>query len=520
MKKKVTIYTQAYNTKQYLEQCITSVLSQTYSDFEYLLVDNGCTDGSFELMRKFAAMDDRIHLIRFEENQYYPRLKIMEEHASGEYYATLDSDDWWEPDYLEHLVSFLEENDLDLAVTGTLQYLEETQTSRVMRKLQSPLVLTQQQFAQAYPYLWTFPSTVWASVMKRSIAEKIRGKLINNIAQMRYSYGSDTMEMLYYIMECSRIGIDDSALYHYRIHPKSISRLYNPRRFDANVAYYEQIKGFLELHHTFDDFKQGWLQQVHLKSMDDTLRVLADAKLSEDERIAECARITAHPLTPFVLTNDCPERADWYILMWQIVLRAMDSGALSGSESLRRTLERLAPHCWRSIGPENCGLFAKEPSLLEALVQDDAARMAGIVMEWIAHKRYVKQYDLGGLVCGLLPAGSPLRGIADARFYMKYAPACRLILRGERLAALDWMTSLLLENKKLYDGGRFLEVYLTLAALEEQTPAFLFGKLRQARLLLEQGQREKSRAVADELAGMGLQNEEMDALLRDLEAGV
>lgn len=328
------------------------------------------------------------------------------------------------------------------------------------------------------------------------------------------------MQMLQYIKQCSRIGIDDSALYHYRIHPKSVSRLYNPRRFDANIAYYEQIKEFLELHHTFDAQKQEWLKRVHICSMVATLRLLKDADIPEDERIAECARIAAHPLTPFVLTNNCAERADWYALMWQIVLRAMAGGALSDGESLRQALERLAPHCQRGIGPQNCGLFAKEPSLLAALQQDDAAHMREGVLELIAQKRYVKQYDLGLLLCGLLPAGSPLQGIADTRFYMKYAPACGLILQGERLAALDWMTSLLLENKKLYDGERFLELYLTLAALEEQTPAFLFGKLRLARLLLEQGQREKSRAVANELTEMGLENEELDALLRDLEAGV
>ncbi len=515
---KITIFTRVYNTKEYLRQCVSSVLTQSFSDFEYVIVDNGSTDGSSDLLEDFAASDKRIQLIRKKENRIGPwALEMTIDLAKGQYFTVLDSDDWWEPNYLERLIGFLEDNHLDLAVTGTCQYFEKTQTSQVMRKLQCPIILSQQEFAQNYPYLWTFPSTVWGSIIKTKL---IYNADVTDVLSANHFYGGDTMIMLQYIKQCSRIGIDDSALYHYRIHPKSISYQYNPRRFDANVAYYEQIKDFLELHHTLDDFKQGWLQQVHLKSMDDTLRVLADAKLSEDERIAECARIAAHPLTPFVLTNDCPERADWYILMWQIVLRAMDSGALSGSESLRRTLERLAPHCWRGIGPENCGLFAKEPSLLEALVQDDAARMAGIVMEWIAHKRYVKQYDLGGLVCGLLPAGSPLRGIADARFYMKYAPACRLILQGERLAALDWMTSLLLEHEKLYDGGRFLEVYLTLAALEEQTPAFLFGKLRQARLLLEQGQREKSRAVADELAGMGLENEEMDALLRDLEAGV
>lgn len=507
----VTIYTRVYNTEKFLPQCLESVVNQTYKSFRHVIVDNGCTDGCTGILQNYAKQYPWVKLIRFEKNQ---RSIDNSQWIDTPYFCLLDSDDWWDSEYLERLVTFLEENDLDLAVTGTHQFFEETQTSQVMRKLEKPLILTQQEFAQVYPYLWAFPSTTWASIQKTSIY-----KNTDFTGTLGLAYGSDTMQMLQYIKQCSRIGIDDSALYHYRIHPKSVSRLYNPRRFDANIAYYEQIKEFLELHHTFDAQKQEWLKRVHICSMVATLRLLKDADIPEDERIAECARIAAHPLTPFVLTNNCAERADWYALMWQIVLRAMAGGALSDGESLRQALERLAPHCQRGIGPQNCGLFAKEPSLLAALQQDDAAQMREGVLQLIAQKRYVKQYDLGLLLCGLLPAGSPLQGIADTRFYMKYAPACGLILQGERLAALDWMTSLLLENKKLYDGERFLELYLTLAALEEQTPAFLFGKLRQARLLLEQGQREQSRAIADELAGMGLENEELDELRRALEAG-
>lgn len=76
---------------------------------------------------------------------------------------------------------------------------------------------------------------------------------------------------------------------------------------------------------------------------------------------------------------------------------------------------------------------------------------------------------------------------------------------------------MLLENEKLYEGERFLNVYLSLAALENKVPAFLFGKLQLAKLLLRAGRREESRAIAEELAEMGLENEEFSALCRELE---
>ena len=63
----VSIYTQVYNTKSYLEKCILSVLNQTFPNFEYILIDNGCTDGCKEILEHYAAQDNRIRLIRYEK---------------------------------------------------------------------------------------------------------------------------------------------------------------------------------------------------------------------------------------------------------------------------------------------------------------------------------------------------------------------------------------------------------------------------------------------------------------------
>ena len=68
----VTIYTLVYNTKPFLTRCVESVLNQTFTEFEYILIDNGSTDGCKELLEEYAAHDGRIRLIRFEENRNLP----------------------------------------------------------------------------------------------------------------------------------------------------------------------------------------------------------------------------------------------------------------------------------------------------------------------------------------------------------------------------------------------------------------------------------------------------------------
>lgn len=514
---KITIFTRVYNTKEYLRQCVSSVLTQSFSDFEYVIVDNGSTDGSSDLLEDFAAADKRIRLIQKKENRIGPwALEMTIDLAKGQYFTVLDSDDWWEPGYLERLVTLLEENNLDIACAGTVMH-QMSDGSQILRKVDQTLLLQKFQFADALPWYHAFCRTTWGKLIRMECIKKVG---IRDFPKL--SYGGDTWWCFQLLRHAASIGIDSSLLHHYRIHKKSVSYKYSSDRFDSDVFLYNDAVDFLSAYGPVSAQNRMFLQRVYSNAVTDTFNVIHGASLTAAEKLCEYRRIATHPLTVTTYRECTAEEAvDSRALLFAVALQ--EGAELKGKEDdtdLRVVLQTLLPNCGKAVTAQNLSLFLQDKPLLEALGQDDAARMAGIVMEWIAQKRYVKQYDLGLLLCGLLPAGSPLRGVADTRFYMKYAPACGLILRGERLAALDWMTSLLLEDKKLYDGERFLEVYLTLAALEEQTPAFLFGKLRLARLLLEQGQREKSRAVANELTEMGLENEDMDALLRDLEAGV
>ena len=155
MDKKITVYTKAYNTKPYLRQCIESVLSQSYPDFEYLLVDNGCTDGSGEIMSEYAMADDRIHLIRYVQNQKINIQEFLVEYASGEYLAVLDSDDWWDTDYLERLLFWSEKNKLDVACTGTVMHVLES-GEQYLRKVNSPIVFSRETLAEGLPLYHVF----------------------------------------------------------------------------------------------------------------------------------------------------------------------------------------------------------------------------------------------------------------------------------------------------------------------------------------------------------------------------
>lgn len=109
----VSLVTPFYNTEEHLEECIESVLAQTYRDFEYILVDNCSTDRSVEIAARHAALDPRIRL--FHNERFVPQLRNYNQalrHISPQsrYFKMVQADDWIFPRCLEAMVAVAEDH--------------------------------------------------------------------------------------------------------------------------------------------------------------------------------------------------------------------------------------------------------------------------------------------------------------------------------------------------------------------------------------------------------------------------
>lgn len=114
---KVTVVIPVYNRERYAAVAIESILAQSFTDFELLLIDDGSTDGSVEIMRSYTT-DPRVRLVCNGDNLGQPKTRNKGiELARGEYIAMLDSDDWAYPRRLEKQVAFLDHHS-DFAVVG------------------------------------------------------------------------------------------------------------------------------------------------------------------------------------------------------------------------------------------------------------------------------------------------------------------------------------------------------------------------------------------------------------------
>ena len=99
----VSVITPVYNTEKYLDECIGSILSQSMTDFELLLIDDGSTDGSGAICDRYAEKDKRIRVFHIPNGGVSAARNLGLDNARGEFVVFVDSDDRVTPDHLQQL---------------------------------------------------------------------------------------------------------------------------------------------------------------------------------------------------------------------------------------------------------------------------------------------------------------------------------------------------------------------------------------------------------------------------------
>ena len=115
----VSIITPCYNSDSFLEETILSVISQTYNNWELILVDDVSSDNTRDIIRKYSNQDTRIRYVFLQKNTGVSNARnqgIL--NANGRYLAFLDSDDLWMPEKLELQLSFMKKNNYIFSYTA------------------------------------------------------------------------------------------------------------------------------------------------------------------------------------------------------------------------------------------------------------------------------------------------------------------------------------------------------------------------------------------------------------------
>ncbi len=121
----LSIILPVYNVESYIERCLNSVASQTFQDYELFLIDDGSTDSSGEICKKFTSTNSKKIQYIYKDNEGQgPARDIGVKLAKGKYITFLDADDWWSTDYCEEMIKTISKLNADIAVCD-IYYIEE-----------------------------------------------------------------------------------------------------------------------------------------------------------------------------------------------------------------------------------------------------------------------------------------------------------------------------------------------------------------------------------------------------------
>ena len=122
---KVSVVVPVYNVEEYLEECLDSVVNQTLKDIEIICVNDGSTDNSLDILKKYAQNDNRIKIINQKNRGLGATRKVGLDNASGEYITFIDSDDFYELNALELLYNNALSNNTEVVLFKLIDFYEE-----------------------------------------------------------------------------------------------------------------------------------------------------------------------------------------------------------------------------------------------------------------------------------------------------------------------------------------------------------------------------------------------------------
>ena len=163
----ITILVPCYNVEKYVDECLSSIQKQTYDNLEVLCINDGSTDNTLNILRKYEASDNRFHIINKSNSGYGASMNIGLNKASGDYIGIVESDDFIEPQMFEKLIRAAIENDLDIARSCYFEYKTRDNTNHLVSNNFVPKNVVIEPIKSQTPF-YQAPA-IWSSIYRRSV---------------------------------------------------------------------------------------------------------------------------------------------------------------------------------------------------------------------------------------------------------------------------------------------------------------------------------------------------------------
>ena len=227
---KLSVIVPVYNVEKYLEQCVNSILNQTYTDFELILVDDGSPDGCPRICDAYCRQDGRVKVIHKENGGLTSARKAGLTIAAGEYIVVADSDDWVEADLLGNLDRAIEKSGSDVICFN--YYLVGEITECKKHKYAQGVYTGEALDGIRRDYLYdagvpgmndgALPYSICVKAIRRELYEACQSLVPDEIVK-----GEDLLFTLYLLERCRSVCMLDYVGYYYRMNCDSITHRYN-----------------------------------------------------------------------------------------------------------------------------------------------------------------------------------------------------------------------------------------------------------------------------------------------------
>jgi glycosyltransferase involved in cell wall biosynthesis len=287
MGERVVILTIAYNAEQTIERAIKSILGQTYTNWVYYLFDNGSTDKTRSLIKKYASSDERIIATGRDENDiwsfFYEYPKVIAEVNDNAWFCSLDADDEYTATAFADMILFCETYKLDVVFGGS--NFIDSKTRRIIgrRIWNDNVVIEEIRFSDLFGLYHQFARTIWAKLFRVSVVRRLDFDMSKYRSM---GYGGDTYFIFELLNFVNRFGIIGTVVYNYYVSSKSSSYVWNPKRIASDNILFGQAESFLiSKTGAVSPRNDEFLLLVYMEALHDTLRVLLNAQLPQSEKI-------------------------------------------------------------------------------------------------------------------------------------------------------------------------------------------------------------------------------------------
>ncbi|MEG1616795.1 MAG: glycosyltransferase family 2 protein [Bacteroidales bacterium] len=280
----ISIITPVFNSEETLDQCVHSILAQSYKNFELILINDGSTDKSGSLCDKYALIDRRVKVFHtFNQGVSRARNHGINQ-VKGQWLCFIDSDDWVSPYYLEHLQSCLHKDISTQIVIGGAYYFDVKKQQVSKDYHFCSVVLEREEILKAFSQ----HQLIYFGFVCSKLYNVTLIKQNNLFFNPKIHHSEDMIFMLDYIFYCNRLTLTNYIDYYYRI-GSNLSLSTKCLGFSSEYNCYIYLKNALdkiaENNEVGSDFRESevTIKLYYLRRA--IFEMYKDASLSRKERI-------------------------------------------------------------------------------------------------------------------------------------------------------------------------------------------------------------------------------------------